>query len=142
MWTPIGGEYTALSSADWRDFVVSAGLTKTAAIKVAAAIELGKRLDSAYDKRTRENFGNPENVSRFFMSEPLHEEAMKWAIRYKAYGLILVHNHPSGYPEPSKEDIELTKNFAEAAKFVDCEVLDHVIIGDGIYTSLHDRGVI
>ena len=70
------------------------------------------------------------------------KEAMKWAIRYKAYGLILVHNHPSGYPEPSKEDIELTKNFAEAAKFVDCEVLDHVIIGDGIYTSLRERGVI
>lgn len=33
------------------------------------------------------------------------KEAMKWAIRCKAYGLILVHNHPSGYPEPSKEDI-------------------------------------
>lgn len=68
------------------------------------------------------------------------KEAMKWAIRFKAYGLILVHNHPSGYPEPSKEDIELTKNFAEAAKFVDCEVLDHVIIGDGFYTSLRERG--
>ena len=170
-----GGEYTALSSADWRDFVVSAGLTKTAAIKVAAAIELGKRLDASHDKRTRENFGRPENVARFFMERLRHEtqehfcvaytnvknrligwkeisigglnsapadvkEAMKWAIRYKAYGLILVHNHPSGYPEPSKEDIELTKNFAKAAKFIDCEVLDHVIIGDGIYTSLHERG--
>lgn len=171
-----GGEYTALSSADWRDFVVSAGLTKTAAIKVAAAIELGKRLDSAYDKRNRESFGNPENVSRFFMERLRHEtqehfcvaytnvknrligwkeisigglnaapadvkEAMKWAIRFKAYGLILVHNHPSGYPEPSKEDIELTENFAKAAKFIDCEVLDHVIIGDGIYVSLHERNL-
>lgn len=171
-----GGEYTALSSADWRDFVVSAGLTKAAAIKVAAAIELGKRLDSCYDKRTRENFSNPENVSRFFMERLRHEtqehfcvaytnvknrligwkeigvgglntapadvkEAMKWAIRYKAYGLILVHNHPSGYPEPSREDIALTKTFAEAAKFIDCEVLDHVIIGDGIYVSLHERNL-
>ena len=170
-----GGEYTALSSADWRDFVVSAGLTKTAAIKVAAAIELGKRLDASHDKRTRENFGRPENVARFFMERLRHEtqehfcvaytnvkkrligwkeisigglnsapadvkEAMKWAIRFKAYGLILVHNHPSGYPEPSREDIALTKNFSKAAKFIDCEVLDHVIIGDGIYTSLHARG--
>lgn len=170
-----GGEYTALCSADWRDFVVSAGLTKTAAIKVAAAIELGKRLDASHDKRTRENFGRPENVARFFMERLRHEtqehfcvaytnvknkligwkeisvgglnaapadvkEAMRWAIRYKAYGLILVHNHPSGYPEPSREDITLTKTFTEASKFVDCEVLDHVIIGDGIYTSLHDRG--
>lgn len=70
------------------------------------------------------------------------KEAMKWAIRYKAYGLILLHNHPSGYPEPSKEDIEMTKTFAKAAKLLDMEVLDHVIIGDGIYVSLHERGVI
>ena len=70
------------------------------------------------------------------------KEAMKWAIRYKAYGLILLHNHPSGYPEPSKEDIEMTKTFAKAAKLLDMVVLDHVIIGDGIYVSLHERGVI
>lgn len=70
------------------------------------------------------------------------KEAMKWAIRYKAFGLILLHNHPSGYPEPSKEDIEMTKTFAKAAKLLDMVVLDHVIIGDGIYVSLHERGVI
>ena len=68
------------------------------------------------------------------------KEALKWGIRYKAYGLILVHNHPSGYPEPSEEDLDITKAFAAAAKLLDMEVLDHVIIGDGTFVSLHERG--
>lgn len=70
------------------------------------------------------------------------KEAMKWAIRYKAHALILLHNHPSGVPEPSKEDIEVTRTFAAAAKLLDMTVLDHVIIGDGVFVSLHERGVI
>lgn len=70
------------------------------------------------------------------------KETMKWGIRYKAHGLILIHNHPSGDPEPSREDIRMTRRFAEAAKLLDMEVLDHVIIGDGIYISLHDRGIV
>ena len=69
------------------------------------------------------------------------KEAMKWAIRYKAAGLILVHNHPSGYPEPSEDDIDLTRTFAAASQLLDMEVLDHVIIGDGDYVSLQERGI-
>lgn len=70
------------------------------------------------------------------------KETLRWGIRYKAYGLILVHNHPSGVPEPSDEDKELTKAFAKAAELLDMEVLDHVIIGDGEYTSFHAQGMI
>jgi DNA repair protein RadC len=70
------------------------------------------------------------------------KEAMKWGIRFKAYGMILLHNHPSGYPEPSKEDIEVTKTFAAGARLLDMQVLDHVIIGDGTFVSLHERGII
>ncbi len=70
------------------------------------------------------------------------KEALKWGIRYKAHGLILVHNHPSGDPEPSREDIQLTRQFSKAAELLDMEVLDHIIIGDGIYISLHDRNVV
>ena len=68
------------------------------------------------------------------------KEAMKWAIRYKAAGLILLHNHPSGDPEPSDNDLDVTRTFAAAAKLLDMQVLDHVIIGDGIFVSLHERG--
>ena len=173
---PYGAAAPALSAADWRDFV-SAGLTKTAAIKVAAAIELGFRLAHAHDKRILENFSDSGNVAAFFMKQLRNEtqehffaafvnvkcrllgyreisiggldavtvdvkEIMRWAIRYKAHGIILIHNHPSGFSDPSEEDIEITKSIAKAAKFIDCEVLDHVIIGDGFYSSLHDKGII
>lgn len=70
------------------------------------------------------------------------KEAMKWAIRYKAHGLIILHNHPSGSPEPSDEDINVTRRFKEAAELMEMELLDHVIIGDGIYVSLNERGFI
>lgn len=68
------------------------------------------------------------------------KEAMRWALRFKANGLILVHNHPSGDPEPSQADIHLTKSFAKAANLLDMTVLDHLVIGDGIFVSLQERG--
>ena len=67
---------------------------------------------------------------------------MKWAIRYKAHGLIILHNHPSGSPEPSDEEINVTRRFKEADELMEMELLDHVIIGDGIYVSLNERGFI
>lgn len=68
------------------------------------------------------------------------KEAMRWALRFKANGLILVHNHPSGDPEPSQADIHLTKAFAKAANLLDMTVLDHLVIGDGIFVSLQEKG--
>lgn len=68
------------------------------------------------------------------------KEAMRWAIRFKANGIILVHNHPSGYPDPSDSDIQLTKRFNEAAALLDVLLLDHVIIGDSVFYSFHENG--
>ena len=70
------------------------------------------------------------------------KEGMRWALRYKAYNIILIHNHPSGDPEPSRADIGVTKAFSDAAKLLDMSVLDHIIIGDGIFVSLCERGCI
>ncbi len=53
---------------------------------------------------------------------------------------ILAHNHPSGQPTPSREDIEVTKRLAEVGKIVGIEVLDHVIIGHEKYISLKEKG--
>ena len=58
------------------------------------------------------------------------------AILSNAASVILVHNHPSGDPTPSPEDVELTSKLVEAGKMLDIAVLDHVIIGDGKYASL------
>lgn len=69
-------------------------------------------------------------------------ETFKLLIRRACASAILVHNHPSGDPEPSKEDIQLTKHLVEAGKIIDIPVLDHVIVGQGRYVSLKESGVI
>ncbi len=64
------------------------------------------------------------------------------AFRYGAVAVILVHNHPSGDPSPSKEDIRITKRMEEAGKLTDIPLLDHIIIGDQCYCSLKKEGII
>ncbi|MBA3611091.1 MAG: DNA repair protein RadC [Rubrobacter sp.] len=61
-------------------------------------------------------------------------EVFKPAIRASAASVILVHNHPSGKVEPSREDREVTGRMSEAAKILGIEVLDHVILGDGYFS--------
>ena len=63
------------------------------------------------------------------------------AVRKGAYGVIIAHNHPSGDPSPSKEDLILTKQLAAAGKVLGIELLDHIIIGDGRFVSLREQGV-
>ncbi len=50
--------------------------------------------------------------------------------------IILVHNHPSGDPTPSDEDIELTKRLIQVTKMLEIEMIDHVVLGDGKYKSI------
>jgi len=64
------------------------------------------------------------------------------ALQYSAVYFVLVHNHPSGDPTPSEEDIHATKTMCEAGKIVGIPLLDHIIIGDHRYVSLKDRGLI
>jgi DNA repair protein RadC len=64
------------------------------------------------------------------------------ALRYQAVSVIMIHNHPSGDPEPSREDILLTQRVQEAGILVGVPLLDHIIIGDGRYISLKERGYI
>ncbi len=63
-------------------------------------------------------------------------EVFKVAIRESAAAIICVHNHPSGDPEPSRADIQLTRQLKEAAKIIGIDLLDHVIIGDKINDPL------
>ena len=62
------------------------------------------------------------------------------ALRYQAVSLILVHNHPSGDPEPSSDDVQITMQVAQAGELVGIPVLDHIIIGDNSFVSLKERG--
>lgn len=64
------------------------------------------------------------------------------AIRRSANNLVLVHNHPSGDPEPSNEDIKITLRLKEAGEILGIKLLDHIIIGDGSYRSFKEMNYI
>ena len=66
-------------------------------------------------------------------------EVFKAAMLNNASAIICLHNHPSGDPEPSREDIETTRRLVEAGKIMGIEVLDHVIIGEQRYFSMKER---
>lgn len=61
-------------------------------------------------------------------------------LKYPSSSIILAHNHPSGNPNPSKEDLIVTKRLAGAGKILDIEVIDHIIIGDNKYLSMKSEG--
>jgi DNA repair protein RadC len=68
-------------------------------------------------------------------------ELFRSAIIRNCAGIILIHNHPSGNAVPSPEDMTLTKDLVSAGKMLDIAVLDHLIIGDGEWVSLRERGI-
>lgn len=67
-------------------------------------------------------------------------ETFKHLIRRSCASAIVAHNHPSGNPQPSREDIEVTKRLNEVGKVVGIEILDHIIVGQEQYTSLKEKG--
>jgi DNA repair protein RadC len=68
-------------------------------------------------------------------------ELFRHAIRANCLSLIVLHNHPSGDPTPSPEDVAVTRQIVEAGKLLDIEVLDHLIIGQQRFVSLKERGL-
>ena len=68
-------------------------------------------------------------------------ELFKFPIRRSAAAIIVVHNHPSGDPTPSPDDVAVTRAIVQAGKLLDVEVLDHLVIGHGRYVSLKERGL-
>jgi DNA repair protein RadC len=69
-------------------------------------------------------------------------EVFKPAILESAASIILLHNHPSGDPTPSREDVRLTRQLVECARLLDMRLHDHVVIGRGRFVSLAERGMI
>lgn len=67
-------------------------------------------------------------------------EILQKALLANAVNIVIMHNHPSGDPTPSRQDITVTKNLIDAGKMVGIGVLDHLVVGHGRYVSLKDRG--
>jgi DNA repair protein RadC len=131
-----------------------------------AMYDVQKKIESPYDaykaiteitkvqEEAQEVFGililNTKNkivavheVSRGALNSSLvhPREVFKPAVLHNAAAIICFHNHPSGDPEPSREDIEITKRLVEAGKIMGIEILDHIIVGDDRYVPLKERGV-
>ena len=67
-------------------------------------------------------------------------EIFRQALKINASSIILLHNHPSGNPSPSRQDLIMTAKMLQAGDFMEIPLLDHVIIGDGCYYSLREKG--
>lgn len=102
-------------------------------------------------ERVRVLFLNSRNI--LIRNEPMSEgsvdeaavyvrEVIRRALDYHATGIILVHNHPSGDPQPSQQDIRLTRELAEAARPLKISLHDHVIIGTKGHSSLRAMGLL
>ncbi|MDL1909675.1 JAB domain-containing protein [Chloroflexi bacterium CFX6] len=68
-------------------------------------------------------------------------EVFKEAIRKNASAVVVIHNHPSGDPTPSPDDVAVTRAITQAGKLLDVEVLDHLVIGQGKWISMKERGL-
>lgn len=76
-------------------------------------------------------------------SSPVHpREVFSPAIRHSAAALVLVHNHPSGDPSPSADDLDVTRRLCDVGSMCGIRVVDHVVVGDGTFTSFRDRGLL
>jgi DNA repair protein RadC len=69
-------------------------------------------------------------------------ECFREAVRRNASSVLFIHNHPSGDPSASPEDVALTRKLMEAGRVLGIEVVDHIIVGDGRYESMRERGLI
>jgi len=93
---------------------------------------------------TRHQVIADEEISRGTLSASLvhPREVFKAAIKATAGAVLLVHNHPSGDPTPSTEDLALTARMVQAGELVGIPVLDHLVIGDGRFVSLKEKGIV
>lgn len=87
--------------------------------------------------------GEPVVVYRGSLNSSLIRigEVLRPAVRSNAAAMIIAHNHPSGSPDPSLEDVAVTKSIVESGRLLDIQILDHLIIGRGRYVSLKAKGL-
>lgn len=149
------------------------GIGRAKACRLAAAVELGKRIATA--PRSRQvQLTNPQEIADLFMEEMRYEkrerfkvlllntkneimmveevalgtlssavvhprEVFQSAMKKSASAIIVVHNHPSGSPVPSSQDVKTTAQLVAAGNILGIAVLDHLIIGNGVFISLREQ---
>ena len=169
------GSLRNLGARDPVEFAQVDGIGKAKAAALAAALEIGRRAQTA--DLERQSFVSSTDVARYFMprlrdlrkeiflvlmldarnclirgvtvsvgsltASIVHpREVFKPAILDSAASVIFVHNHPSGDPTPSQDDLKITTQLVDAGQVLDIKVLDHIIIGRKSFTSLAGKGLI
>ncbi len=164
------GGISQLGEVRLEDLVRIKGIGPSKAVRVLAAVQLGKRMATAIPEE-RFCIRSNEDVAKLLMEKLRYEkkehfvsillnskgevieidtvsigelsatvvhprEVFSGATRKSAASIILAHNHPSGDPTPSKQDVETTKRLVECGRLMGIKVLDHVIIGNGSFVSL------
>ena len=167
---------SALARRDWPAGKLANGIGPAKACRIAAALEIGRRLSALRDG-DREPIRDPASIARpliarysHYMQERLGalfldsknriirereiyvgtlnattvstRDVLRLALEENACGLVAFHNHPSGDPSPSAEDIAFTRKLNEACRLFGIELVDHLIIGENKFVSLRNRGVI
>lgn len=168
------GGVTPLSQAPLGQLARRSGLSRARLIRLAAALELGRRAGYPVDERVP-CFCGPAEVARYLIARfgnrdveefgilmldsrgclrraeiisrgsltgaPVHpRDLFRLAAAYQAVSLILFHNHPSGDPEPSEADRQLTQRLQEAGAIMGIPILDHLVIGAGKWHSFSEAG--
>ena len=145
------------------------GIGKTKAIELLATIELGKRINS-YNKikykikssyiKDKLSYQKQEHFIAIYLSlnneviadkiisigtisstlaDP--KDIIRWGVKFGAYAIIITHNHPSGNPYPSQQDITFTTKLTNACNLVDLKLVDHIIIGKNKYFSFKEKSI-
>jgi DNA repair protein RadC len=166
------GSVKAISQATIEELSKIKGIGFAKAAQIKACFELGKRQDlepelkdfnikdpqsvvKAIHARAKEHFKlillNPRNkiigistvsVGTLNTSLAHPREIFKEAIIHSAMSVVLAHNHPSGDPEPSEDDLKITKRLVEAGKILGIEIIDHIIIGKNNFCSFKEKGLL
>ncbi len=163
-----------IAGEDFDGLKFRGGLTKAEAVRIFAAIELGKRIANSTGKEAV-HITSPGDAANYLMNKLRHEthekffvvllntknrvirvkqiaegslssavvhprEVFSVAVNAHAASILVSHNHPSGDPYPSQEDRKLTHVLEEAGNLLGIPLLDHVVIGDGIWYSFKEHG--
>lgn len=136
------GRRLAVSTPEDRPAVKSPADAANLLMYQLAALEQEYLFVLLLDTRNRV-IGRPVEVYHGSLNSSLVRvgEVFRHAIKANAAGVIVAHNHPSGDPAPSPEDVAVTRAFVAAGKLLDIEVLDHLVIGQQRFVSLKERGL-
>lgn len=166
----------ALARREWPAGRLAHGVGPAKASRIAAALEIGRRLAALADGE-REPVRDPQSLARSLIARYSHyvqerlgaifldsknrivrereiyvgtlnattvsaRDVLRLALEENAAGIVVFHNHPSGDPTPSAEDISFTRKLNEATRLFGIELVDHLIIGTNRFVSLRNRGVL